>query len=69
MRTSLQIMDTELQMSFGGTLYPLLFGKTFFEIVLAYRFPKVSCFEFLFFLLAFLRVLVWSPLLYRFSLF
>jgi len=30
-QTNLQIMDMDLQMSFGGTLYPLLLEKTFLE--------------------------------------
>lgn len=35
-RTSLQIIYTELQMSFGGTIYLLLLGNTFLEIVLGF---------------------------------
>lgn len=35
-RTSLQIMDTKVQMSFGGTIYLLLLGNTFLEIVLGF---------------------------------
>jgi len=36
MRTSLQIMDMDLQMSFGRTLYLLLSVKTFSETTLGF---------------------------------